>query len=139
MLKSEFVLSLCEQLVGSGKLTAKEKSLIDRCTALVYRPYIAAGCKERLRRSGDFHREMLLQPEPERRMLLLQSSCLLTAHLIRLRSRQTSIPRVLSYLLRHKGSRQGAKNSWYARCHGFNIQPDRIQQKERQADIRLYR
>ena len=33
VLKSEFLLSLCEQLVGSGKLSAKEKSIIDRCTA----------------------------------------------------------------------------------------------------------
>ena len=30
VLKSEFLLSLCEQLVGSGKLSAKEKSIIDR-------------------------------------------------------------------------------------------------------------
>lgn len=40
VLKSEFLLSLCEQLVGSGKLSAKEKSIIDRCTANVYRNYI---------------------------------------------------------------------------------------------------
>ena len=37
VLKSEFLLSLCEQLVGAGKLSAKEKSIIDRCTAQVYR------------------------------------------------------------------------------------------------------
>ena len=36
VLKSEFLLSLCEQLVGAGKLSAKEKSIIDRCTAQVY-------------------------------------------------------------------------------------------------------
>ena len=40
VLKSEFLLSLCEQLVGSGKFSAKEKSIIDRCTANVYRNYI---------------------------------------------------------------------------------------------------
>ena len=37
ILKSEFILSLCEHLIGS--LTAKEKSIIDRCTAKVYRVY----------------------------------------------------------------------------------------------------
>ena len=37
VLKSEFLLSLCEQLIGAGKLSAKEKSVIDRCTAQVYR------------------------------------------------------------------------------------------------------
>ena len=40
VLKSEFLLSLCEQLVGSGKLSAKEKSIIDRCTAQCYHEYI---------------------------------------------------------------------------------------------------
>ena len=43
ILKSEFILSLVEQLVGTGKLNAKEKSLIDRCTANVYRKYMADG------------------------------------------------------------------------------------------------
>lgn len=36
LLKSEFLLSLCEMAVGSGGLTAREKSLIDRCIASVY-------------------------------------------------------------------------------------------------------
>ena len=34
--KSEFVLSLYEQLVGGGQVTAKEKSILGRCTELVY-------------------------------------------------------------------------------------------------------
>lgn len=41
-MKSEFILSLYEQLVGNGKLTAKEKSLIDRCTANVYWQYLSS-------------------------------------------------------------------------------------------------
>jgi hypothetical protein len=40
ILKSEFVLSLCEQLIGGQNLGAKQKSLIDRCTASVYRKYL---------------------------------------------------------------------------------------------------
>ena len=40
VLKSGFLLSLCEQLVGAGKLSAKEKSIIDRCTAQVYREFM---------------------------------------------------------------------------------------------------
>ena len=39
-LKSEFILSLCEQVMNGG-LGAKEKSIIDRCTAIVYRDYNA--------------------------------------------------------------------------------------------------
>ena len=38
ILKSEFILSLCEMAVG-GTLNAKEKSLIDRCITDTYRVY----------------------------------------------------------------------------------------------------
>ena len=65
LLKSEFILSLCEQLVGSGKLSAKEKSLIDRCTQLVYRPYMKRGCTGKVPTLKDFHKVLLEQPEPE--------------------------------------------------------------------------
>ena len=39
ILKSEFIMSLCEQLIGGNNLGAKQKSIIDRCTARVYRAY----------------------------------------------------------------------------------------------------
>lgn len=39
VLKSEFIMSLCEQLIGGSNLGAKQKSIIDRCTASVYRSY----------------------------------------------------------------------------------------------------
>ena len=39
ILKSEFILSLCEHLMGGSNLGPKEKSIIDRCTAKVYRVY----------------------------------------------------------------------------------------------------
>lgn len=65
LLKSEFILSLCEQLVGSGKLSAKEKSLIDRCAQIVYRPFIKRGCTGKVPTLKDFHKELLKQPEPE--------------------------------------------------------------------------
>ena len=65
VLKSEFLLSLCEQLVGSGKLSAKEKSIIDRCTAQCYHEYIRGGCKGKAPTLQDFHNQLLRQPEPE--------------------------------------------------------------------------
>ena len=36
ILKSEFIMSLCEQLIGGTNLGAKQKSIIDRCTCLLY-------------------------------------------------------------------------------------------------------
>ncbi len=71
VLKSEFLLSLCEQLVGSGKLSAKEKSIIDRCTAGVYHNYIRSGYQGKAPTLQDFHAELLRQSEPEARDVAL--------------------------------------------------------------------
>ena len=71
VLKSEFLLSLCEQLVGSGKLSAKEKSIIDRCTASVYHSYIKGGYQGKAPTLQDFHAELLRQSEPEARDVAL--------------------------------------------------------------------
>ena len=71
VLKSEFILSLCEQLMGAGKLSAKEKSIIDRCTALCYQDYIRGGWTGTLPTLRDFHAELLRQPEAEARDVAL--------------------------------------------------------------------
>jgi hypothetical protein len=65
ILKSEFVLSLCEQLMGGYPLGAKEKSLIDRCTASVYRSFLQSQYKGEPPTLRDFHAELLRQAEPE--------------------------------------------------------------------------
>lgn len=65
ILKSEFVLSLCEQLIGGYQLGAKEKSLIDRCTASVYRKYLQSNYKGQPPTLQDFRAELLKQAEPE--------------------------------------------------------------------------
>ena len=71
ILKSEFILSLIEQLVGTGKLNAKEKSIIDRCTANVYRNYIANDFKGTPPTLKEFRQELLRQDEPEAREVAL--------------------------------------------------------------------
>lgn len=71
VLKSEFILSLCEQLVGSYKLNAREKSIIDRCTANVYRYYLQGNYQGQAPTLQDFHAELLKQPEPEARDVAL--------------------------------------------------------------------
>ena len=40
VLKNKFIMSLCQQLMGAEEVGAKEKSIIDRCTANIYRSYI---------------------------------------------------------------------------------------------------
>ena len=69
-LKAEFMLSLCEQVMNGG-LGAKEKSVIDRCTAQVYRRYMLNGCIGDSPTLKDFHETLLQQSEPEAKDIAL--------------------------------------------------------------------
>ncbi len=71
ILKSEFVLSLCEQLIGGKNLGAKQKSLIDRCTATVYRKSLQKDYTGIPPTLQDFREELLLQDEPEAQEIAL--------------------------------------------------------------------
>lgn len=71
ILKSEFILSLCEQLIGKGNLGAKQKSLIDRCTASVYRFYQQGNYQGTPPTLQDFREELLKQEEPEAKEIAL--------------------------------------------------------------------
>ena len=70
VLKSEFIMSLCEQ-IGTGKLGAKEKSIIDRCATIVYHDYQSSGYKIKPPTLRDFRQVLLAQPEPEAKSLAL--------------------------------------------------------------------
>ena len=71
ILKSEFVLSLCEQLIGSGNLGAKQKSIIDRCTANTYKYYQQGNYQGVAPTLQDFYQELLKQPETEAKEIAL--------------------------------------------------------------------
>ena len=65
-LKSDFVLSLCDLIIG-GKdgLTPIEKTIIDRCTRLVYRDYLQDPRPENMPILGDLYELLRKQSEPE--------------------------------------------------------------------------
>ena len=71
ILKSEFILSLCEQLIGGSSLGAKQKSIIDRCTASVYRHYQQGNYQGTPPTLQDFREELLKQNEPEAKEIAL--------------------------------------------------------------------
>lgn len=71
ILKSEFIMSLCEQLIGGNNLGAKQKSIIDRCTASVYHDYQQRGYTGMVPTLQDFREELLKQTEPEAREIAL--------------------------------------------------------------------
>ena len=65
-LKSDFILSLCDLILG-GKdgLTPIEKTIIDRCTRLVYRDYLQNPQPENMPILGDLYNLLREQAEPE--------------------------------------------------------------------------
>lgn len=79
--KSEFILSLFEQLVGAGGVSAKEKSILDRCTYDVYREYMANNYEGAAPTLKDLYHSLLKQPEPEARGLALSSELFITGSL----------------------------------------------------------
>ena len=71
ILKSEFIMSLCEQLLGTRNLGPKEKSIIDRCTAKVYRQYQQNYYQGNPPTLKEFRAELLKQPEEEAKNIAL--------------------------------------------------------------------
>lgn len=68
--KAEFIMSLCEQLIGET-VDAKDKSIIDRCCRNVYDEYIKSGYKIAPPTLQDFREELLRQNEVEAKELAL--------------------------------------------------------------------
>lgn len=65
-LKSDFVLSMCELIVGGKSgLEPIEKTIIDRCVRLVYREYLANPETAEMPVLQDLYNLILSQPEPE--------------------------------------------------------------------------
>ena len=65
-LKSDFILSLCELIVGGKEgLQPVEKTIIDRCVRLVYREYLNDPVPEKMPVLGDLYDELRRQEEKE--------------------------------------------------------------------------
>ena len=65
-LKSDFILSLCELIIGGKQgLEPVEKTIIDRCVRLVYRDYLANPSPDRMPILGDLYDLLRKQTESE--------------------------------------------------------------------------
>ena len=71
ILKSEVILSLCEQLLGGSSLGAKQKSILYRCPASGYRCYQQGNYMGTPPTLQDFREELLKQDEPEAQEIAL--------------------------------------------------------------------
>ena len=64
--KSDFILSLCELIMGSRNgIEAEEKSVIDRCLPLVYQKYFENPVSENMPVLGDLYNCLRSQKEPQ--------------------------------------------------------------------------
>ena len=138
VLKSEFLLSLCEQLMGDRMLSAKEKSIIDRCTASVYHGYIKKGYKQGPyapglpRRTAPPDRTGGPRRGPGNRAVHRgQPEHLCQAHQ---RGHQFPYP-----LLRYPGSGQAAPAGRYAGGAGQRVQPHHPKPSDGKKYLGLYR
>lgn len=69
-LKSDFILSLCELIVGGKNgLEPVEKTIIDRCVRLVYQDYLADPVPEKMPILEDLYNLLRKQEEPEAQRL----------------------------------------------------------------------
>lgn len=71
ILKSQFIMSLCD-MISDGDLGAADKSIIDRCTANVYKDYINRSYTGQPPTLQDFRFELLKQEEPKAKELALR-------------------------------------------------------------------
>ncbi len=71
--KSEVITSILEQQTGTGRLNGVHKSIIDRCTNNIYRPFLQDPAHSSPPLLTDWRREVMRQPEPEARELALIS------------------------------------------------------------------
>ena len=105
-LKSDFILSLCELIVGGwGGLAPVEKTVIDRAVRSVYRPYLADPAPERMPILQDLYEELLKQPEPEARRVAsaLELYCTGSLNLFNHRTNVEVSNRLLCYDIKSLG------------------------------------
>ena len=70
--KSQFLQSLCEQIIAGHRFQKGQQSIIDRCTENVYRFYQQGNYQGMPPTLADFREELLKQPEPEAKSLALE-------------------------------------------------------------------
>ena len=72
-MKSEMLMSIIEQQMGAGTLGGAQKSIIDRCTSNILRPYLKNGGSGSAPLLSDWRQDVLKQPEEAAQEIALAS------------------------------------------------------------------
>ena len=105
IMKSDFILSFCECLVGKQGLTAKEKTIIDRCLNITYAEYLQDFNLEKNPTLMDFYEILKSQPEKEAQGLALSFELYIKGNLNVLahKTNVNTTNRVVSYDIKDLG------------------------------------
>ena len=104
-MKSDFILSFCECLVGKQGLSAKERGIIDRCLTATYGEYLQTFDKEQTPTLMEFYEKLKAQPEKEAQGLALSFELYIKGNL-NMFAHQTNVDtnnRVVSYDIKDLG------------------------------------
>lgn len=105
VMKSDFILSFCESLVGKQGLTAKERGIIDRCLTKTYHEYMKDFDVSKTPTLMDFYENLKAQPEKEAQGLALSFELYIKGNL-NIFAHQTNVDtsnRVVSYDIKDLG------------------------------------
>ena len=105
ILKSEFILSLCEQLIGGSSLGAKQKSIIDRCLTNIYAEYLSSNYTIQPPTLSDLYAELKKQKEKQAKVLALAIEMIAQGNL-NMFAHQTNVDvhnRLIAYGIRDLG------------------------------------
>lgn len=72
-MKSEMLMSIIEQQMGAGTLGGAQKSIIDRCTSNILRPYLKSGGSGPAPLLSNWRQDVLKQPEEAAQEIALAS------------------------------------------------------------------
>ncbi len=119
-LKSDFILSLCELIVGGKEgLQPVEKTIIDRCVRLIYRDYLNDPKPENMPILEDLYNELRKQDEKEAQYLATALEIYVTGSL-NVFNHRTNVnieSRVVSYDIKELGKQlKKIGNSTYSGC-----------------------
>lgn len=105
VMKSDFILSFCECLIGKQGLTAKEKAIIDRCLSMTYGEYMQDFDVSKTPTLLDFYNNLKAQPEKEAQSLALSFELYIKGNLnvFAHQSNVNTTNRVVSYDIKDLG------------------------------------
>ena len=105
VMKSDFILSFCESLVGKQGLTSKERGIIDRCLTKTYHAYMQDYDVKKTPTLMEFYKNLKAQPEKEAQGLALSFELYIKGNL-NIFAHQTNVNtnnRVISYDIKDLG------------------------------------